>query len=256
MIPLRDDNPTSARPFVTFAIIAACVVIYFFVQPTSGSNEDEEFLFERAAIPCEVTHGEPLSNRLAETECDGAIVVLGVPAAAPYFPGKNVLLALLTSMFLHGSILHLGGNMLYLWVYGNNVEDRLGHGGYAVFYLVSGLIASFAHVFTQPDSTTPVIGASGAIAGVMGAYLVFFPKARILTIIPLFIFIQFIHLPAAVVLLGWLALQFLTSSESGIAVMAHIGGFLAGAAIALVLRPFSRSGPPAGPPRDFRYEVD
>jgi membrane associated rhomboid family serine protease len=141
-------------------------------------------------------------------------------------------------MFFHGSILHLGGNMLFLWIFGNNIEDRLGKVGYLVFYLVTGFVAAAAHILTQPDSIVPVVGASGAIAGVMGAYLVFFPKARVLTIIPLFIFIQFVYLPAFVVLLAWFLLQFLTNVDSGVAVMAHIGGFVSGAAIALALKPF------------------
>ena len=152
------------------------------------------------------------------------------------FPDKNVFLAVVVSMFLHGSWLHVLGNMLFLWVFGNNIEDRLGPVGYAVFYLASGVAAAAAHIATQADSTVPVVGASGAVAGVMGAYLVLYPKARILTVIPLFIFLQFVHLPAFVVLIGWFVLQFFTNPNTGVAVAAHIGGFVFGAAVALFLR--------------------
>ena len=169
-----------------------------------------------------------------------------MPSSAEPFPDKNVFLAVLVSMFLHGSWLHLRGNMLFLWIFGNNIEDRLGQVGYAFFYLVAGVAAALAHIATQPSSIVPVVGASGAIAGVMGAYLVLFPKARILTIIPLFIFLQFVYLPAYVVLLGWFVLQFFTNPNTGVAAAAHIGGFVFGAAIGLFLR---GTGQPAEPCR-------
>jgi membrane associated rhomboid family serine protease len=234
VIPLRDDNPTNTRPVVTLGLIVACVVIYFAFQP-QDQDASERFLYEYAAIPCEVTHGEPLSEKLV-VECENA----PFPAAddTPLFPDKHPYLSVLFSMFFHGSILHLAGNMLFLWIFGNNIEDRLGKVGYLIFYLVTGFVAAAAHILTQPDSIIPVVGASGAIAGVMGAYLVFFPRARVLTILPLFIFIQFIYLPAYVVLIIWFGLQFLTNVDSGVAVMAHIGGFVSGAAIGLVLRTF------------------
>lgn len=252
MIPLRDDNPTRTKPVLTMAIIAACVFVYFFVQPRTDPEAEQLFLFERAAIPCEVTHGDPLSPELV-SECDRQVVI-DLPFGQEAFPDKGVYLALLTSMFLHGSILHLAGNMLFLWVFGNNIEDRFGRVGFVVFYAVTGLAASAAHIVTQPDSTLPVIGASGAIAGVMGGYLVLFPHARVLTVIPLFIFWQFIYLPAFVVLIGWFVLQFFTNPNTGVAVMAHIGGFVAGAVIALLLRPAlgtRRHLPP--PPDDFGF---
>jgi membrane associated rhomboid family serine protease len=156
-------------------------------------------------------------------------------------------------MFLHGSWAHLLGNMLFLWIFGNNIEDRLGKVGYVGFYLVTGVAATAAHVVTQTGSILPVIGASGAIAGVMGAYLVLFPHARVLTLVPLFIFIQFLYLPAYLVLIGWFLLQFLTNPNTGVAVAAHIGGFVAGAAIMLLLRPLigSRLPPPPEPRPDW-----
>jgi membrane associated rhomboid family serine protease len=234
VIPLRDDNPTHAKPVVTLGLIIVCVVVYFALQPQDADGS-QRFLYQYAAIPCEVTHGEPLSEELV-VECENAAVPGGDDE--PIFPDKQPYLAVLYSMFFHGSILHLGGNMLFLWIFGNNIEDRFGKVPYLAFYLVTGFAAAAAHILTEPDSIIPVVGASGAIAGVMGSYLVFFPRARVLTIIPLFIFIQFVYLPAYVVLVAWFGLQFLTNVDSGVAVMAHIGGFVAGAAIALVLRPF------------------
>jgi membrane associated rhomboid family serine protease len=249
VIPIRDDNPTTKKPVLTIAIIAICIYIFAAVQPHEQS-EEVEFLYEHAAIPCEVVHAEPISNDLAQ-ECAGEDVVGGtspVPGSAEPFPDKNVFLAVVVSIFLHGSWWHLLGNMLFLWVFGNNIEDRLGPVGYAFFYLVAGVAAALAHIATQANSTVPVVGASGAIAGVMGAYLVLYPRARILTIIPLFIFLQFIYLPAFVVLIGWFILQFLTKPDTGVAVAAHIGGFMFGAAVGLFLRGTAQPAPPPGPP--------
>lgn len=253
VIPLRDDNPTRALPVLTLVIIAACVAVFILVQPRNDRGDEEDFLFERAAIPCEITHGEPLSNSLS-AECDGQVVLRGAPPQQEYFPDKNVYLAVLTSMFLHGSWLHLIGNMLFLWIFGNNIEERFGKVGYLGLYLVTGMVAAAAHVFAQADSTLPVVGASGAIAGVMGAYLVFFPHARVLTIVPVFFFLQFVYLPAFVVLLLWFVMQFFTNPNTGVAVAAHIGGFVAGAGIALIARPFfGPRRPPPGPDIGFGY---
>ena len=246
VIPLRDDNPTRTKPVLTIVIIAACLYIFALVQPHRPS-EEIQFLAEHAAIPCEVVHAEPISNDLSE-ECDGQLRIPNLPDSQEPFPHKNVFLAVVVSMFLHGSWLHVLGNMLFLWVFGNNVEDRLGPVGYSFFYLVAGVAAALAHIATQPNSTVPVVGASGAIAGVMGAYLVLFPHARILTIIPLFIFLQFIYLPAFVVLIGWFILQFFTNPNTGVAVAAHIGGFVFGAVIGLFLRGIGQPAPPPGPP--------
>jgi rhomboid family protein len=252
VIPLRDDNPTRTKPVVTLGLIIACVVVYFAVQPhTQGASQ--AFLYQYAAVPCEVTHGEPLSDKLV-SECDGTRVLAGSPLdTEPVFPRKSPYLAIVFSMFFHGSILHLGGNMLFLWIFGNNVEDRFGKGLYFIFYVVTGLVAAAAHILTAPNSVIPVVGASGAIAGVMGAYLVFFPRARVLTIIPIFIFIQFVYLPAYLVLGAWFLLQFLTNVDSGVAVMAHIGGFVAGAGIALGLRPLLGGHDRRPPPLDPGY---
>jgi rhomboid family protein len=246
VIPIRDDNPTTKKPVLTIAIIAACIYIFAAVQPHQPS-EDIQFLAEHAAIPCEIVHAEPISNNLSR-QCDGQLQIPGLPGSTAPFPHKNVFLAVVVSMFLHGSWLHVLGNMLFLWIFGNNIEERLGPIGYAFFYLAAGVAAALAHIATQTNSTVPVVGASGAIAGVMGAYLVLYPKARVLTIIPLFIFLQFVYLPAYVVLLGWLVLQFFTNPNTGVAVAAHIGGFIFGAAVGLFLRGTSQPAPPAGPP--------
>jgi membrane associated rhomboid family serine protease len=245
VIPIRDDNPTRAKPVLTIAIIAVCLYIFAAVQP-HDSGREVEFLARHAAIPCEVVHGEPISNNLS-AECDGQLQVPGLPGSVEPFPDKNVFLAVIVSMFLHGSWLHVLGNMLFLWVFGNNIEDRLGPVGYAVFYLAAGAAAALAHIATQANSTVPVVGASGAIAGVMGAYLVLYPKARVLTIIPLFIFLQFVYLPAFVVLIGWFVLQFFTNPNTGVAVAAHIGGFVFGAAVGLFFRATAQ---PSAPPPD------
>ena len=155
VIPLRDDNPTGTKPVLTIAIIVACIYIFAAVQPKGGAANEVEFLVEHAAIPCEVVHAEPISNNLAR-QCDGQLET-NLPGSVEPFPDKNVWLALVVSIFLHGSWLHLLGNMLFLWVFGNNIEERLGPVGYAFFYLVAGVAAALAHVATQPSSIVPVV---------------------------------------------------------------------------------------------------
>ncbi|MCZ7526041.1 MAG: rhomboid family intramembrane serine protease [Acidimicrobiia bacterium] len=243
VIPLRDDNPTSRLPLVTVLLIAANLVVFAFLQPHDSPREETRFFVEHAAIPCELRQGTPITAVEFNTgRCD-ADAAREVGSVQPY-PDKNVFLAGLVSMFLHGSWFHVLGNMLFLWIFGNNVEDRFGPVGFAVFYVGAGAVALLAHVLADAGSTVPVVGASGAVAGVMGAYLVFWPHARVLTIVPLLLFVL-VYLPASVVLLLWFGLQFLTSPNSGVAWVAHVGGFLLGAAVALVLRPWF--GPPPRP---------
>ena len=240
MIPLHDDNPTRRFPVVTVVLIAINVVIYLFVQPHGGEDE-AEFLFQRAAIPCEVTTGEPIefSRETRTLGCD-------LPAGQPVFPDKGVYLAVLYSMFLHANLLHIGGNMLFLWIFGNNVEERAGPVLYILFYLAAGLIAAMAHILLFRDSPIPVIGASGAIAGVMGGYLIAFPRARVLTLVSFFA----IYLPAWLVLGVWFVTQFsISSSNSGVATAAHIGGFIAGLAVGPLLRARKPPPPAWSPPR-------
>jgi len=171
----------------------------------------------------------PASQPIAADEC--AIPASGIEHPEQPFPGKNVYLAVVYSMFLHGSVLHVLGNMLFLWIFGNNVEDQLGPLPFLAFYLVGGVVASVVHIIGNIDSTTPFLGASGAIAAVMGAYIVWFPKARVLTLLGFIL----LSLPAALVLGIWFVLQFFTQSSSGIATLAHIGGFVFGVLVAFVL---------------------
>jgi membrane associated rhomboid family serine protease len=231
---------------VTILLIVANVAVYFLVQPNAeDASASTEFSVERAAIPCEVVHDRPLTVdeiRATFGAGDDTACEVGSSTSPPVFPGKGVLLAVLTSMFLHGSLLHLGGNMLFLWIFGNNVEDRLGPVLYLLFYLAAGIVATAAHIAVQPDSTVPVIGASGAIAGVMGAYFIWYPNAPIVALI--FIVISVVR--AKWLLLFWVALQFLEpfNPNSGVAWVAHVGGFLFGILVALVLRSFGGSRAP------------
>ncbi len=219
MIPLHDDNPTSSIPVITIALIVACSGV-FLVQLTAEPRLAMEIVYRFGAIPAVL---------LGDAELPDALGAL--PAWATVF----------SSMFLHGGWLHLLGNMLYLWLFGNNVEDAMGHGRFIVFYLVCGILAILAHGIAEPASEIPTIGASGAISGVLGAYLVLHPRSRVLVLIFLGFFIQTVRLPAALVLGFWIVVQLFsavtTSSEaSGVAVFAHIGGFVAGMVLVHVFR--------------------
>lgn len=242
VFPLKDDNPTTRLPIVTLALIVLNVLVYFLVQPVDF-DAGTDFTFETAAIPEELTSGEPLSEAefcavvspgsAAMNSLSVADGVCANPSAtAPAFPEKNVWLGALYSMFMHGGLMHLGGNMLYLWVFGNNIEDHLGRLKYLVFYLVAGVAATVAHVVGDLDSIIPVIGASGAVAGVMGAYIVWFPWARIRTIA----LIALVNLKAWIVLAFWFVSQFFISPSDGVAWLAHVGGFVFGALFALLAR--------------------
>jgi len=209
---------------MTWLLIGACVAVFFLVRA------DEVFFYEAASIPCEVTTGELLSaNEIESGACTRG-------NGAPVFPEKNIWLSVGFSLFLHGGLLHLVSNMWVLAIFGNNVEDAFGHISYLGFYLLAGLAASIAHFLLRPESTVPVVGASGAIAGVMGAYAILFPRARVTAIIPPFFFWPF-ALPAVLFLLLWFGSQFLlVGSESLIAWEAHVAGFVFGFVAALVLR--------------------
>jgi membrane associated rhomboid family serine protease len=229
VIPLRDDNPTRHVAWVTFLLILVNVGVFVLVQPRTPTAT-ARFDYEYAAIPCEVTTGQPLTvDEITSSSTTDCVRNSAFPQA---FPNKNVLLAIVVSMFLHGSWLHLGGNMLFLWVFGNNIEDRLGPVRFLIFYLVAGVVATLAHIGLQADSTIPVIGASGAIAGVMGAYLVWYPNVEILS---LFIIIL-ARIRAKWWLLIWFGSQFLINPNDGVAWAAHVGGFIFGALAAVVLR--------------------
>ncbi|HEX2192276.1 MAG TPA: rhomboid family intramembrane serine protease [Acidimicrobiales bacterium] len=248
MLPLKDYNPTERLPWVTILLIAANVVIFLLVQrPYDRGLNSAEFSYHYAAIPCELTVGRPLTERearrtvnLHENEaCDRGPLAEANP---PLFPGKQVYLAVIYSMFLHGSWLHIGGNMLFLWVFGNNIEDRMGWFPYLLFYLAAGVVATLAHVAVQPSSTVPLIGASGAVAGVMGAYLVLFPDVQIRSLF-FFIIVLFRDIPAKWLLGFWFVLQFFTNPAEGVAWVAHVGGFVFGALVAFLLRDRLRPAP-------------
>ncbi|MDP1820872.1 MAG: rhomboid family intramembrane serine protease [Acidimicrobiales bacterium] len=240
MIPLKDENPTHRRPAVTLAIIMACVVVYFFWQPSPFQEtvDDLDFALRRAAIPCEIAQGEPLTvdelratYRLGRDDaCD-----IGSEESPQAFPAKSVLASVFVSMFLHGSVSHLGGNLLFLWIFGNNIEDHLGHVRYLLFYLVGGVAATATYVALNLDSTIGMVGASGAIAAVMGAYFVWFPDAPVRTWISFLLFV-FVRIRAKWVLGFWFILQFFTAPDSGVAWAAHVGGFVFGVLIGLVVR--------------------
>lgn len=227
MFPLRDDNPTRRTPVVTYGLVALCGAVWLGVQ---GAGLDplrlEASVCDFGAIPAE-------------------IVGAGGVARGPCEPGGLTGGALLTSMFLHGDWLHLLGNLWFLWIFGNNVEDALGRVRFVGFYLVVGIVAALAHVASVPGSPLPMVGASGAISGVMGAYLVLFPHARVKTLLFLLLFVTILELPAWIYLLYWFGLQLVSSAlgaGSGVAFWAHIGGFVAGAVAVLPFRKTLRSG--------------
>jgi membrane associated rhomboid family serine protease len=244
VIPLKDDNPTRTKPLVTILLIAACVVIFVFVQPKGGGVDEARFTYETAAIPCEVVKGRPLvREEIRETLAGDSTACEAEPVTPTGFPGKSVYLAILYSMFLPGSWLHLAGNMLFLWVFGNNIEDTRGKAVYLIFYLVAGLVATLAHIAVQPDSTVPVVGASGAISGVMGAYLVLYPNVRIRSLIFLGFFFTFAEVKAKWLLGIYFVLQFFTDPAEGVAWVAHVGGFVFGVLAGLLWRATSRPEP-------------
>lgn len=248
MLPLRDINPVRVRPVVMWAIIAANVAVFLLFQPAAfkggmsprDAQDPTEFLYEYAMVPCELSHFERLDADLVR-ECGGELA--GPPSARALFPEKNVFLSVLYSMFFHANFLHIAGNMFFLWIFADNVEERFGRIGFLFFYLAGGVIAAVGHVVSDPDSLVPVVGASGAVAAVMGAYLVQSPRATLTTIIPPLFFLPF-RIPAFIFLIEWLVLQFFTSANSGIAWIAHVAGFAGGVVLALVWRP--RRRPPAG----------
>jgi len=222
MFPLKDDNPTELVPYVTFVLIGACVAVWLFVQGAGAAEAPFiASLCELGTIPAEVTGGQTAGR-----------VSLGGGAGCEL--GGLTWETMITSMFLHGSWMHLIGNMWFLWIFGNNIEDSMGHLRFLVFYLLTGLLASGAHVASDPTSLIPTVGASGAISGILGAYLLLYPKARVSTLIFLVIFIKIIKLPAGLFLGLWFAIQLFSSfapqaeGGGGVAFWAHIGGFIAG----------------------------
>jgi len=222
VIPLYDDNPTSRTAVVTMGLIALCVAVFLY-QLSLDQRAATLWVYRMGAIPAVVTGELRLHPDVA-----GA-----VPPTA----------TLVTSMFLHGGWLHIAGNMLYLWIFGNNIEDALGHGRFLVFYLICGILAALAHVVMAPASEVPMIGASGAISGVLGAYLLLYPRAQVGVLVPIGFILTVVRLPAVVVLVLWFAFQFLSNlfgggaEGGGVAWMAHVGGFIAGMALLFLFKP-------------------
>ena len=257
LIPVADDNPTSITPFVTWLLIALNVVV-FLREPiadeipfiSSGTTQAEAchdlaFFRQYAAIPRELVSNEQLDATAGRPVPGGCEAVR---ARYRKIPALSVLYA----MFLHGSWLHLLGNMLFLYVFGNNVEDRLGRLRFLVFYLLCGYIATYAFALANPNGTDTLVGASGAIAGVLGAYLVLYPRARVLSLVPFLFFFPF-RLPAWIVLGSWFLLQWLyatgttMSSGSSVAYLAHVAGFIAGLALIFPFGGRGRRQRPAPP---------
>ncbi|MEW5806165.1 MAG: rhomboid family intramembrane serine protease [Acidobacteriota bacterium] len=206
MIPLRDENPTRTFPFVTIAIIVSNVIVFGY-EVLLPPELLENLLRRYAIIPYNLVH-------------------FSISTQPSGFPN---IFTLISSTFLHGGIWHIVGNMLFLWIFGNNVEDALGHFKFIFFYFISASVAGLSQSFTSPDSYIPVIGASGAVAGVLGAYFVLYPHARVVTLFWLFIFIRIVKVPALVFLALWFFLQVMYAGMGGgIAWFAHIGGFIAG----------------------------
>lgn len=225
MFPLRDDNPTLLTPWTTFVLIAVNLLVWVYVQGAGFSDVAlADSICRYGTIPAEVT------GRAAGYE-----EVQLAPGVPPCRFGGLTFETLFTGMFLHGSWLHLIANMWFLWLFGNNIEDSMGHLRYAAFYVLVGVAAIGAHIFTAQSSLVPTVGASGAISGIMGAYLLLYPKVRVQTLIFLLIFIRIVAIPAWLVLMYWFAIQVFSGTltpiderSGGVAFWAHVGGFVAG----------------------------
>jgi membrane associated rhomboid family serine protease len=235
MLPLNDPDPHRRHfPFLNYALIVLNFLVFFY-ELTLGSNGSDIFIYQYGFIPIELTQGIKITTAQFS---DGTTISFAstIPAWLSVF----------TAMFVHAGWLHILGNMLYLWVFGDNVEDRFGHFVYIIFYLLSGLAAAFLQTIIMPASDIPNVGASGAIAGVLGAYLVFYPGSRIRTLLLIIIIPVILKIPAVLLLLFWFLLQFVSgigslgASDSGIAYFAHVGGFLFGMAVAGVVRVISK----------------
>jgi membrane associated rhomboid family serine protease len=213
MFPLSDDNPRILTPIVTGGLVAACVLVFLW-QLSLGPASEAAF-YGYGMIPARL---------LGDAELPA-----GIPSVSPTA-------TLFTSMFMHGGLLHLGGNMLFLWIFGDNVEDSMGHIRYFIFYLICGVAAALTQAWIEPNSTIPMVGASGAISGVLGAYILLHPRATVRTLVFLGFFVTVVHVPAMIVLGIWFAMQFLSATlapvdEGGVAFWAHVGGFVAGMAL-------------------------
>jgi membrane associated rhomboid family serine protease len=229
LFPISDDDRHISSPaYITWFLLAANIVVFFY------QSQQPEFTYGWSVIPQEIVTGEDLVGTAIIQSDRGRVEIPQAPGPTPIY------LTILTAMFMHGGLAHIFGNMLYLWIFGDNVEHRFGHTTFLLFYLASGVVATLVQIALAPQSIIPNLGASGAIAGVLGAYLVLFPRNRVHTV---FIF-RVISLPAVVVIGVWIAFQFIggfgqvsmAGETGGVAYGAHIGGFVAGAILALILR--------------------
>ncbi|HEX7128375.1 MAG TPA: rhomboid family intramembrane serine protease [Thermodesulfobacteriota bacterium] len=234
MFPYHDENETLHTPYVTWALIGLNVVSWLFVQGAGAALPLARSVCNLGLIPGELTGTLP----------PGTSFPMGQGLVCLTDPGRQVS-HVFTSMFLHGSWLHLIGNMWFLWLFGNNIEDSMGRGRFVVFYLVCGVAAALAQVALNPSSGVPMVGASGAISGVMGAYLVLYPRVRVFAMIPIGFFLTSVALPAWTMLLYWFVIQLISGATAlggaeggGVAFWAHVGGFVVGA---VVVKPFARS---------------
>jgi membrane associated rhomboid family serine protease len=283
VLPLKDNNPTSRFPIVTVALIVICFAVFFWQLnfPTNsrldqaGFESIDQSSLEYGAIPYRITHpdtgdcaigavSEPAPGEFeAGVVCPGTKDYEAARARSAENPGAQLgpftidqkawYVTLFTSMFMHGGWLHILGNMLFLWVFGNNIEDRLGRIRFAFFYVLAGLIAVYTQSLIDTASTAPTIGASGAIAGVLGAYALLYPRARVLTLIFIVFFVTLVEIPALILLALWFLLQFIpalgqvavqSGGGQGVAYFAHVGGFAFGCAVAGVMLLRSRDRPP------------
>jgi membrane associated rhomboid family serine protease len=271
VLPLKDNNPTAGFPVITVALIVINVAVFIWQLnfPTDekldqvGFGSIDQSSLEYGAIPYRISHadsrdcavgagGEAQGQFKAGVVCPGTrdydeAVAIGAqnPDAQPITINQGAWwVTLFTSMFMHGGFLHIAGNMLFLWVFGNNIEDRMGRVKFLLFYLLAGLIAVYTQALIDPGSTAPTIGASGAIAGVLGAYALLFPRARVLTLIFIIFFVTLVEIPALILLAVWFLLQFVpalgqvavqTGGGEGVAYFAHVGGFVFGLAVAAIM---------------------
>ncbi len=241
MFPLKDNIPTDRSPILTIAFIVINVIVYFALQRGGIlSGPSDSGVIDYGAIPYEITHpGKHCDIAGPSIACEGQPGVVGTASDQP-----PTVLTLFSSMFMHGSILHLGGNMLFLWIFGNNVEDSMGPVKFVVFYLLGGLAADAAQILVDTGSQIPTLGASGAVAGVLGGYLLLFPRARVVTLVFIIFFFTILELPALLFLIIWIGQQFLFAyfdligpqEGGGVAYFAHIGGFVFGL---LLIRAFA-----------------
>jgi membrane associated rhomboid family serine protease len=256
VIPVYDSNPTRRRPYVTWALIAVNLVA-FLLSPvargplvgepsTAQLCRQQAYFLEWGAVPAELTSNRPLDYTYGPPAGEGQCV------AVPPDYEKRPWLSSITAMFVHGGWLHLLGNMLFLWVFGNNVEDRFGRLRFLLFYLGVGVFSTYAFALTGPDSQLPLVGASGAISGVLGAYLLLFPRAKVVSLVSFFFFLP-VRLPAWLVLGFYFVLQAFYASGAGlagggaVAYLVHVVGFLLGVAVVATFRRHLRRPPPAAP---------